>query len=102
DALSCAALACRAPLVVCPAMDVEMWRNAATQANVRTLRNRGATIVGPESGPLASGLEGPGRLAAIEAIVEAVDAAVERRASLDGLRVLVGAGRTEEPLDPVR
>ena len=102
DALTCAALACRAPLVVCPAMDAEMWRNAATQANVRTLRNRGAHVVDPATGPLASGLEGPGRLPAIDTIVDAVESALVRRASLEGLRVLIGAGRTEEPIDPVR
>jgi len=102
DALTCAALACRAPLVVCPAMDAEMWRHAATRANVRTLASRGATIVGPGVGALASGLDGPGRLAPLEDIVAAVEAAVVRRTSMAGVRVLVGAGRTEEPIDPVR
>ena len=102
DALTALVLASRAPLLLCPAMDREMWRHPATRANLAALRARGATIVGPESGPLASGLEGPGRLAAIEAIGEAVVAALERRASLSGVRVLIGAGRTEEPIDPVR
>ena len=102
DALTAIALATPAPLVVCPAMDLEMWRQPATQANVRTLRARGAVIVGPESGPLASGLSGPGRLAGIEAIGAAVERAVARRQSMKGLSVLIGAGRTEEPLDPVR
>ncbi|TMQ47822.1 MAG: bifunctional phosphopantothenoylcysteine decarboxylase/phosphopantothenate--cysteine ligase CoaBC [Candidatus Eisenbacteria bacterium] len=102
DALTSVALASRSPLIVCPAMDVEMWRNPVTQANVRTLRARGAIVVGPESGPLASGLEGPGRLADIETIGQAVEEALVRRASLEGVRVLVGAGRTEEPIDPVR
>ena len=102
DALTSVALASRAPLVVCPAMDSEMWRHAATQDNLRALRARGATIVGPEHGALASGLEGPGRLAPIEAIGEAVERVVARRASLRGVKVLVSAGRTEEPLDPVR
>lgn len=102
DALTSLALASRAPLVVCPAMDLGMWRQTATRDNVRTLRARGATIVGPDTGPLASGLAGPGRLAEIGAIVEAVERAVVRRTSLAGVRVLVGAGRTEEPLDPVR
>ena len=102
DALTAVALASRAPLIVCPAMDMEMWRHRATQDNLRVLRTRGATVVGPERGPLASGLEGPGRLAAIEAIGEAVEQAVVRRTSLRGLKVLVSAGRTEEPLDPVR
>ena len=102
DALTAIALATPAPLVICPAMDLEMWRQPATQANVRALRSRGAVIVGPESGPLASGLSGPGRLAGLAAIGAAVERAVERRASMKGLNVLIGAGRTEEPLDPVR
>jgi phosphopantothenoylcysteine decarboxylase/phosphopantothenate--cysteine ligase len=83
-------------------MDLEMWRQPATQANVKTLRERGAILVGPGSGPLASGLSGPGRLAEIETIGEAILRAVARRTSMKGLRVLIGAGRTEEPLDPVR
>jgi phosphopantothenoylcysteine decarboxylase/phosphopantothenate--cysteine ligase len=102
DALTTTVLASPAPLVVCPAMDLEMWRQKATCENVATLRRRGATIVGPESGALASGLEGPGRLASIEAIGAAVEHALERRTSLRGVRVVVSAGRTEEPLDPVR
>ena len=102
DALTSIALASRAPLVVCPSMDVEMWRHPATQANVRTLANRGAIVVGPDTGPLASGLEGPGRLPPVEVIGAAVERAVMRRAGMAGVRVLVSAGRTEEPLDPVR
>lgn len=102
DALTSVALASRAPLVICPAMDMEMWRHAATRDNIRTLRARGAIVVGPDHGALASGLEGPGRLAPVEVIGEAVERAVARRSSLKGLKVLVSAGRTEEPLDPVR
>lgn len=102
DALTCTVLASPAPLVVCPAMDLEMWRKPQVQANVSALRARGATIVGPESGPLASGLAGPGRLAAIEAIGAAVESALVRRASMEGMRVLISAGRTEEEWDPVR
>jgi phosphopantothenoylcysteine decarboxylase/phosphopantothenate--cysteine ligase len=102
DALTTIVLASRAPLVVCPAMDLGMWRHAATQENVRVLRRRGAVIVDPESGPLASGLSGPGRLAELETIGAAVERAARRRGSFAGTRVLVGAGRTEEPLDPVR
>ena len=102
DALTAVALASRAPLVICPAMDMEMWRHAATRDNLRALRSRGAIVVGPDRGPLASGLEGPGRLSTLEAIGEAIERAVERRASLKGLKVLVSAGRTEEPIDPVR
>jgi phosphopantothenoylcysteine decarboxylase/phosphopantothenate--cysteine ligase len=102
DALTAVTLASPAPLVVCPAMDVEMWRQKATQENVAALRRRGAAIVEPETGELASGLEGPGRLAAIEGIGAAVERALTRRASLAGVRVLISAGRTEEPIDPVR
>jgi phosphopantothenoylcysteine decarboxylase/phosphopantothenate--cysteine ligase len=102
DALTALALARRGPFIVCPSMDVEMWRNEATRANVAELRRRGATIVGPETGELASGLSGPGRLAALPAIAEAVKRTVAQRGSMEGLRVLVGAGRTEEALDPVR
>jgi len=102
DALTAVALASRAPLVICPAMDVEMWRHAATQANIAALRGRGAWVVGPESGSLASGLEGPGRLASLDAIADTIRVAALRRTSLEGVRVLVGAGRSEEPLDPVR
>jgi phosphopantothenoylcysteine decarboxylase/phosphopantothenate--cysteine ligase len=102
DALTCLVLASSAPLVIAPAMDVTMWRAEATRANVRALRSLGARIVDPVSGPLASGLSGPGRLAEIADIVAAVEGAVERRESLKGVRVLVGAGRTEEALDPVR
>jgi phosphopantothenoylcysteine decarboxylase/phosphopantothenate--cysteine ligase len=102
DSLTAVALASRAPLVIAPAMDLQMWRQPATQANVRALRARGAVIVGPERGPLASGLTGIGRLAAIEAIGAEIERAVTRRASLAGVSVLIGAGRTEEPVDPVR
>src|SRR5262245_5399946 len=102
DALTAVVLAARAPIVVCPAMDLQMWRQPATKKNVQTLAARGATLVGPESGPLASGLEGPGRLAATEAIGEAIEQVLIRRASMEKMKVLIGAGRTEEPLDPVR
>ncbi len=102
DALTTIALATPAPLVVAPAMDLQMWRAPATRDNVRELRSRGATIVGPDSGPLASGLAGPGRLAEIADIVDAIEAAVDRAHDLVGVKVLVGTGRTEEPLDPVR
>ena len=102
DALTALVLATRAPVLVAPAMDVEMWRNAATQSTVRTLRARGFRFVGPDSGPLASGLAGPGRLAEVGAIVDATDELLRVRHSMKGLRVLIGAGRTEEALDPVR
>jgi len=102
DALTATLLASRSPIIVCPAMDREMWRSAATRANMERLRSRGVFVVDPESGPLASGLMGPGRLAPIDRIAEIVELAIVRHTSMKGLRVLVGAGRTEEPLDPVR
>ncbi len=102
DALTSLVLATTAPLVIAPAMDLNMWQADATQSNVRTLRARGFRFVGPDSGPLASGLAGPGRLAEVPAIVDEVEAALRLRTSMKGMRVLIGAGRTEEPLDPVR
>jgi len=102
DALTTFILATTAPMVIAPAMDVQMWQAAATQANVRVLKTRGYRFVGPDDGPLASGLSGPGRLAEVGAIVDAVEASLRLRASMKGMRVLIGAGRTEEPLDPVR
>jgi phosphopantothenoylcysteine decarboxylase/phosphopantothenate--cysteine ligase len=102
DALTALVLATPSPRVIAPAMDLEMWRDAATQANVRTLRSRGFRFVGPDDGSLASGLSGPGRLAETDAILAEVESALRVRTSMKGLRVLIGAGRTEEPLDPVR
>lgn len=102
DALTTIALACTAPLVLAPAMDLQMWQAPSTRANVRELVARGARLVGPATGFLASGLVGPGRLAEVADIVEAIERAVVRRASLAGVRVLIGAGRTEEAIDPVR
>ena len=71
DALTAVALASRAPLVVCPAMDLEMWRNAATQENVRTLRSRGVLMVGPEEGRWPRGSRGRGGWRAPKPIVDA-------------------------------
>ena len=102
DALTTFVLATTAPLVVAPAMDVQMWQQPVTQSNVRALKARGYRFVGPDEGPLASGLSGPGRLADVAAIVDEVEASLRLRTSMKGIRVLIGAGRTEEPLDPVR
>ncbi|MDH4230134.1 MAG: bifunctional phosphopantothenoylcysteine decarboxylase/phosphopantothenate--cysteine ligase CoaBC [Nitrospirota bacterium] len=112
DALSTLLLALRGPLLVAPAMDGGMWEHPATQANVEVLRKRGVTFVGPEHGPLASGLTGPGRMAEPERIVEALLSllAAPRSAArpqgavadLSGERVVVTAGATREHLDPVR
>lgn len=73
DLLSCTALATRAPVVIAPAMNVKMWEHPATQANVATLKARGATLVGPASGDLACGYEGAGRMVEPETILAAVD-----------------------------
>ena len=91
------------PVVIAPAMHTEMWLHAATQANVATLQQRGATIVGPEEGELAGGDTGPGRLADEPVLLAAIAAAlVPAEGALVGRRVVVTAGGTREPIDPVR
>ncbi|MEZ5331388.1 MAG: bifunctional phosphopantothenoylcysteine decarboxylase/phosphopantothenate--cysteine ligase CoaBC [Thermoanaerobaculia bacterium] len=101
DFLTTTALAFDGPLVVAPAMHSAMWEQPAVRANVEALRDRGAVLVGPVVGPLASGEEGAGRMAEPAEIVEAVEAAGEA-GDLAGRRVLVTAGPTREYLDPVR
>ena len=100
--LTCTVLATRAPLVIAPAMNADMWASEITQGNVRLLQERGATIVGPGYGRLASGRVGAGRLADADKILGAVRQALGRDGPLAGLRVAVTAGGTQEPLDPVR
>ncbi|WP_409976289.1 bifunctional phosphopantothenoylcysteine decarboxylase/phosphopantothenate--cysteine ligase CoaBC [Xanthomonas graminis] len=119
DLVSTLCLATTAPLTVCPAMNHRMWLHPATQANVATLRQRGASVVGPNDGPLAEGESGPGRLAEPEQIVAALAggraaathaaaaaqaplAAGTAAGALSGLRLLISAGPTYEDLDPVR
>ncbi|OII27222.1 phosphopantothenoylcysteine decarboxylase [Frigoribacterium sp. MCBA15_019] len=127
DLLGTTILASTAPLVVAPAMHSEMWLNPATIANVDLLRSRGVTVVGPDDGPLTGGDVGPGRLSEPDEIVAAALARVTgpagvaaspaavpgardqdakaqeaRAGDLDGLRLVVSAGGTREPLDPVR
>ncbi len=102
DVLTCALLATEAPVVIAPAMESQMWEHPAVRDNIRTLRNRGCEMVAPGEGPLASGAQGIGRLAEPEEIAEAVDAMVGAAQSLKGRRVVVTAGRTEQPIDPVR
>jgi len=102
DLLSATLIATRAPVVVCPAMHTEMWENAAVQDNVVELRRRGTVVVDPEHGRLAGGDSGAGRLAAPEAILGAVAAALVPVGDLAGMRVLVSAGGTREPIDAVR
>ncbi len=102
DMVSVTVLATKAPVLVCPAMDSQMFENAATQANLETLRGRGMTIVGPEMGRLASGRMGLGRLADVETILGAIRYALGRGGDLAGRKVVVTAGGTREPIDPVR
>jgi phosphopantothenoylcysteine decarboxylase/phosphopantothenate--cysteine ligase len=102
DLLGNTILASRAPVVVAPAMHTEMWQNASTRANVATLRDRGVTIVGPAVGQLTGADSGPGRMSEPDEIVAAALAVVSTAADLAGRRILVTAGGTREPLDPVR
>ena len=101
DLLTATLLATRAPVVVCPAMHTEMWEHPAVQENLATLRRRGVHVVEPESGRLAGGDVGHGRLADPARIVAAVEAALAEQ-DLAGLSVLVTAGGTREAIDPVR
>ena len=101
DLLTATLLASRAPVILCPAMHTEMWEHPAVQENIRMLQNRGVTIVAPEDGKLAGGDVGKGRLASPNAIISAV----EQTLTLDDLaefKILVTAGGTREPIDPVR
>jgi len=100
--LGAVALSTTAPLLVAPAMETHMYRHAATQQHLHTLRERGATMVGPESGHLASGAEGAGRMSEPDVIRSAVLDALGQRQDLEGFTVLVTAGPTYEPIDPVR
>src|SRR5436189_1674991 len=97
-------LACAAPRLVAPAMNDRMYRDAATQANLATLRERGIIVIEPEEGALASrGEHGVGRLPEPAALLDAIEAAIPGPSGpWDGLRVLVSAGGTREPIDPVR
>lgn len=102
DFLSTLYLAFRGPVVLAPAMNTNMWEHPATRENLRILAGRGHTIVDPGEGLLACGTYGPGRLAEIGAIVEAAVAAANPVHDLEGETVLITAGPTQEPLDPVR
>lgn len=102
DPLSATALATRAPLLLAPAMETGMWENPATQAHVATLVARGATLVGPMPGRLASGAVGMGRMAEPPQIIEMVRKVLGRKGPLAGVHVVITAGGTQEALDPVR
>lgn len=100
--LSVTVLASSAPLILAPAMDADMYNNPATCENVEKLRQRGAIIVGPESGHLASGLVGPGRMSEPTEIVNQARYVLSRGGKLSGCKVVITAGGTSEPIDPVR
>ncbi|MFC5337574.1 bifunctional phosphopantothenoylcysteine decarboxylase/phosphopantothenate--cysteine ligase CoaBC [Leucobacter denitrificans] len=108
DLLGTTLLATQATVLVAPAMHTEMWEHPATQANVQVLRERGIEFIGPESGQLTGADSGPGRMSEPEAIAEAVDRILTESdletpaPDLEGIRVLVSAGGTREPIDPVR
>src|ERR1035441_9674179 len=102
DFLTTLYLAFTGPVVLAPSMNSNMWLHAATQANLETLRRRGHRIVEPESGYLACGMTGPGRLADPAAIADAIGREFSKRRDLEGETVLITAGPTQEPLDPVR
>ena len=102
DLLSTTALATEAPMVIAPAMNVHMWRAEPTRETLDALRARGAIVVEPEIGELACGDVGEGRLASVETIADAVLAEAWRARDLVGVSVLVTAGPTQEPIDPVR
>lgn len=102
DLLATTLLAATCPVVFAPAMHSEMWQHAATQANVARLRERGATLVGPDDGPLMGGDVGPGRAADPDEVVVAVARALATAGDLAGRTVVVSAGGTREAIDPVR
>jgi phosphopantothenoylcysteine decarboxylase/phosphopantothenate--cysteine ligase len=102
DFLTTTHLAFAGPVVLAPAMNSNMWAHPATQANVAVLRARGCLIVEPEEGLLACGTTGPGRLAEAALIVEAVHRVAYPKRDLEGETVLITAGPTQEPIDPVR
>lgn len=102
DAVSATALDTRAPLIIAPAMETGMWENAATQENISRLMARGAVIVEPVMGHLASGMSGKGRMADVEDIIDNLRATLGHKGDLQGRRIVVTAGGTQEPIDPVR
>ena len=102
DFLTTLGVATKAPLIVAPAMNVNMWEHPATQESLQVLRNRGVRVVNPDEGYLACGMTGAGRLASPAAIAHAVFETLGLREDMTGEVVLVSAGPTEEPIDAVR
>ncbi len=103
DLVSTVLLAAKAPIIVCPAMNTGMLENAATQANLTTLKMRGVTIMAPEAGHLACGITGAGRLPEVFSIIAFLENFLaQREGDMRGLKVMVSAAGTREPIDPVR
>jgi len=102
DLLGTSLLATTAPVVVAPSMHTEMWRHPATVHNVELLRARGVHVVGPEDGPLTGGDVGPGRMTEPDRLHAHLASMLSKRSDLSGTRVVVSAGGTREPIDPVR
>ncbi len=102
DLVSLTALATKSRLIVCPAMDGNMWEHPATQAHVDTLWSRGVEMVGPEEGRLASGQRGTGRMSEVDKIMGAVRKAAGASGDLAGKKIVISAGGTHEAIDPVR
>jgi phosphopantothenoylcysteine decarboxylase/phosphopantothenate--cysteine ligase len=102
DALSATILASAAPVAVAPAMDGHMYENAATQENLSKLQSRGVVVIGPAEGYLASGLRGVGRLVDTAQIIDSMCAIIGQNGDLSGKSIVVSAGGTQEPIDPVR
>ena len=102
DMICLTVLASKAPVIIAPAMDAQMWENPVTQGNAIKLRARGFTFVGPGKGYLASGKEGVGRLEDTDKILGALRLVLGRRGNLAGRKIVVTAGGTQEPIDPVR
>jgi phosphopantothenoylcysteine decarboxylase / phosphopantothenate---cysteine ligase len=102
DFLSTLYLSCPAPVLLAPAMNVEMWRHPAVRSSVEILKKRGHFFVDPEPGMLACGMEGEGRLAEVDVIVARIRDALRHGESLSGKRILITAGPTIEDIDPIR
>jgi phosphopantothenoylcysteine decarboxylase/phosphopantothenate--cysteine ligase len=102
DAVSATVLDTRAPLIVAPAMETRMWENMVTQDNIAVLKSRGAIVVEPGEGRLASGASGRGRLADVDDIIDTIRATLGRNGDLANRKIVVTAGGTQEPIDPVR
>jgi phosphopantothenoylcysteine decarboxylase / phosphopantothenate---cysteine ligase len=102
DLLTNVFLATNAPIILVPAMHPEMWLNPATQSNVKMLRSRGITVIEPDNGRLTGADSGPGRLPEVSRIVTEVQQVLNHKADLAGVKILISAGGTQEPIDAVR